>query len=261
MYKASESPYETLDVMSTGFPELDKILGGGIFFRKILQISGQWSVGKSTLAMQIVARAQSEKRPCLYSDCEMAWSNTYASALGVDVNSLDLSIEQYAEAYLDAIEKWATEHKNGVIVLDAVGGLLPREEQEKGSEGRTIGAQARLIASFCRRIVPIIATKNHALIMLNHQFTDISTGRLKASGGAKLEYSMSQWITLKRSYGKQAKRNGDGLKTVLYLEAECRKNKLSPTEGMKAELEMEPGKGFATEPIPPKRRGRPAKAI
>lgn len=263
MYKAIESPYDDLDVMSTGFPMLDTILGGGLYFRKLLQVSGIYSVGKSTLAMQIVGKAQKEKHPCLYADCEASWSNKYAESLGVDCKALDLSIEDFAEAYLDAIEEWAGNHKNGVIVLDAVGGLLPKEEMEKGSEGRTIGAQARLISSFCRRIVPIITKRNHALIMLNHQFTDITTGRLKSSGGEKLSYATSQWITLKRSFGKPAKRSGDGKKTLLTIECEIRKNKLAPTEGMKTELSIIPGEGFVTEPnIPaPKRRGRPKKEI
>lgn len=259
--KAIESPYEDLDIMSTGFPALDAILGGGLYFRKLLQVSGIYSVGKSTLAMQIVAKAQREKHPCLYADCEASWSNKYAEKLGVDCKVLDLSIEDFAEAYLDAIEEWASNHKNGVIVLDAVGGLLPKEEMEKGSEGRTIGAQARLISSFCRRIVPIIAKRNHALIMLNHQFTDITTGRLKSSGGEKLSYATSQWLTLKRSYGKPAKRSGDGKKTMLVLECEVRKNKLFASEGMKCELLLIPGLGFQKEEVSevPKRRGRPKK--
>ena len=261
--KAIESPYEKIEIMPTGFPALDTILGGGLHFRKIFQVSGIWSVGKSTLAMQIVARAQKEKHPCLYADCEIAWANSYAEILGVDVKALDLSIEDFAEAYLDSIEKWATGHKNGVIVLDAVGSLLPREEMEKGAEGRTIGGQARLVGAFCRRIVPILAKKNHALIVLNHQFTDIQSGRLKASGGEKLSYAISQWLTLKRSYGKPAKRTKDGKKTILFLEAEIRKNKLAATEGMKCELEMIPGQGFVSAPPTlfdaPKKRGSPPK--
>ena len=97
--KAIESPYEKIEIMPTGFPQLDTILGGGLHFRKIFQVSGIWSVGKSTLAMQIVARAQKEKHPCLYADCEIAWANSYAEILGVDIQALDLSIEDFAEAY------------------------------------------------------------------------------------------------------------------------------------------------------------------
>lgn len=260
--KASESDTDKYDVIKTGFEGLDTILGiGGIGTKKITEISGIWSVGKSTLALQVVASAQKDKRPCIYLDSEFSFSADYAKTLGVDCEQLDLVQEQFAEATLDALEEWATKHKNGVIVLDSIGALLPREEAEKGAEGRSIGLQARLIGSFTRRIVPILALRNHALIVLNHSFTDLQSGRLKTSGGAKLEYAKSVWLTLKRSYGKPSKRASNGHKTVLYIEAEVRKNKLAATEGMKTELEMTPGSGFATMflPLPPTKRGRPAK--
>lgn len=207
--------------------------------------------------MQIVASAQKDKRKCCWLDSEFSFSSSYASVLGVDCDKLELFQEQYAEETLDALEKWATDNKNGVLVLDSIGALLPTEEAEKGSAGRSIGLQARLIGSFTRRIVPILAMKNHALIVLNHSFTDLASGRLKTSGGAKLEYSKSVWITLKRSFGKPAKRTGDGKKTLLTIECEVRKNKLAPTEGMKTELSIIPGEGFVTEAPAPKKRGRP----
>lgn len=262
--RASESTTDRFDIIPTGFPALDSILGtSGIATKKITEISGIWSVGKSTLAMQIVASAQREKRKCCWLDSEFSFSSAYASVLGVDCDKLELFQEQYAEETLDALEKWATDNKNGVLVLDSIGALLPTEEAEKGSAGRSIGLQARLIGSFTRRIVPILAMKNHALIVLNHSFTDLTSGRLKTSGGAKLEFAKSVWLTLKRSYGKPAKRTGNGKKTILFLEAEIRKNKLAPTEGMKAELSMVPGEGFITEAnLPaPKKRGRPAKGV
>lgn len=259
--KASENSLDKFDIIQTPFPLLNEVLGGGIASKKILEISGQWSVGKSTLAMQILAQAQKEGKNTLWCDSEFSFSNEYATTLGVDCTKLELFQEQYAEATLDALEEWATKHKNGIIVLDSIGALLPKEEAEKGSEGRSIGLQARLIGSFTRRIVPILALKNHSLIVLNHSFTDLNSGRLKTSGGAKLEYAKSVWITLKRSYGKSAKRSSDGKKTILFIEVECRKNKLFPTEGIKVDMEMLPGSGFATEPviIVPKKRGRPAK--
>ena len=260
--KAVDSTSDKYDIVSTTFPPLDSILGtGGIASKKITEISGIWSVGKSTLALQIIASAQKDKRPCLYCDSEFSFSSTYATTLGVNCDELELEQNQYAEETLDALEAWATKNKNGLIVLDSIGALLPQEEAEKGSGGRSIGLQARLIGSFTRRIVPILSLKNHAFIVLNHSFTDLTSGRLKTSGGAKLEYAKSVWLTLKRSYGKPAKRSGDGKKTVLFLEAEVRKNKLAPTEGMKCELEMIPGQGFISAPptLFEKKRGRPKK--
>lgn len=257
--KAIESTCDKFDIISTSSASLDIALGiGGIPTKKFVEISGPWSVGKSTLAMQIVSQAQKEKRPCVYADAEFSFSVDYATSLGVDCEKLELLQESYAELLLDAVEKWATENKNGLIILDAVGSLLPREEAEKGNEGRSIGLQARLIGSFTRRIIPALNLNNHAFVVINHTFTDLSTGRLKTSGGEKLAYAKSIWINLRRTFGKQARKSSDGTKTVLYIEAEIKKNKISPTEGKKAEMVMIPGQGFVSEE-PEKKRGRPAK--
>jgi len=257
--KADSSPLKP-DIVETPFPLLNKIIGGGLPSKKIIEVSGQASVGKSTLALQLVAEYQRLKKPALWCDSELSFTTDYAKVMGVDCKELELIIQDtYAEALLDGLEEWATKHKNGIIVLDSIGNLLAREEAEKGAEGRSIGLQARMIGSFTRRISPILANKNHTLIVINHTFTDLNTGRLKTSGGMKLEYSKSIWLTLKRSFGKTPKRSADGLKTVIFIEVETRKNKVAPTEGMKADIELEQGKGFATQPLvfPPKRRGRP----
>ena len=260
--KASESTNDIYDIIPTTLTELNRILGiGGVASKNIFEISGIWSVGKSTLVLQIIGSAQKEGRRCFFLDSEFRFSPAYATTLGVNCEELDYVQEQYAEEALDALEEWASKNKNGLMVLDSIGQLLPREEAEKGSGSKSIGLQARLIGSFTRRIVPIISINNHALILVNHSFTDLTSGRLKTSGGAKLEYAKSVWLTLKRSYGKPAKRSGDGKKTVLFLEAEVRKNKLAPTEGMKCELEMIPGQGFISAPptLFEKKRGRPKK--
>lgn len=263
--KASENALDKIEIVATGFAGLDAALGvGGIPSKKITEISGRYSMGKSTLALQIVAQAQRQGKKCLWADSELSYSNVYAKELGVDSDSLELLQQtEFAEELLDGVEEWARKHKNGLIVLDSIGGLLPREEAEKGSGSRSIGLQARLIGSFTRRINPIITVKNHALIILNHEFTDVGTGRLKTSGGEKLAYAKSIWFTLKRTFGKQAKRSGSGLKTILFIEAEVRKNKVAATEGMKTELQMIPGKGFAVETalLPLKKTGRPPKIV
>lgn len=244
IYKASVSPYKKINWIPTGFQKLDSVLGGGIPQRKITEISGVFSVGKSTLAMQIVARAQGIGMPCLLADTEYSFSEDYATSLGVDVNTLDILTERFAESILDSIEEWAEKNKNALMVIDSIGGLLPRQEAEKSAEGKVIGGQAKLIATFCRKIVPILAINNNALIVCNHQFVDLMSGKLKTSGGAKLEYAKSIWLMLRAAN----KRIMKGEQQIgLIIEAEIRKNKLAPTQKQKAELTMIFGEGFSAE--------------
>ena len=245
MYKASESPFNTFAVIPTGLSKLDTILGtGGIPLRKITEISGKWSVGKSTLALMVVESAQHHGYKTLWVDTEYSFDEKYASSLGVNCDELDLIQEPYAEAFLDATEEWARTHKKGLIVLDSVGGLLPKEEAEKGAEGRVIGGQAKLIAAFVRRMVPTIAVQNHALLVLNHELIDIMSGNLKTSGGAKLEFHRSLWLSMRKA-GKRVMKGEDQIGEMIY--SEVKKNKLAGTVKQSCEITMIYGKGFSKE--------------
>lgn len=242
--KASESPYNKIDWLTTGFSNLDRILGGGIPSRKITEISGVFSVGKSTLALHVIGQAQKLGKKTLFCDSEFSFSDEYASSVGVNCDKVDLIQERFAESSLDMIEEWAETHKNSVIVLDSIGGLLPRQEAEKSAEGKVIGGQAKLIATFCRKMVPILAVNNIALIVLNHQFVDLMSGKLKTSGGAKLEYAKSIWLML-RSANKRIMKGEEQVGMV--IEAEIRKNKVASTVKQKTELTIIFGEGFSGE--------------
>lgn len=240
--KAADSPYVNTPVIKTGFSNLDKILGGGVPFRRITEISGLPSNGKSTLALHIVARAQQEGLDCLWADSELSYESGYSIALGVDQKKLDLSIERHAEELLDSIEEWAKSHKNGLIVLDSVGELAPREEQEKKSGERSIGLQARLMAQFVRKIKPYLMLNNLALVCLNHEHTDLMSGKIITSGGRKLEHGKSIWIRLKQKQGVVLKSGEKRVGKVIV--AECKKNKLASTEGQSCDLQLIFGSGF-----------------
>lgn len=242
---AADSPYGVTDIIPFGLPQLDKITGiGGAPHRRITEVSGPYSVGKTTLALSLVKDAQEQGVNCLWADIEFSWDNTYAELLGVNTKKLDLIQERYAESALDLIIEACEENKYGLVVLDAIGGLHSRQEAEKSTEGKTIGGQAKLVATFCRKIVPILAVNNIAMVVLNHSFKDLLTGRLMTSGGAKLEYHKSLHISLR----KASKRVMQGDRQVgEVIEAEIRKNKLAGTLKQSCELTMIYGQGFSKE--------------
>lgn len=241
---ASDSEYAHIDWIPTGLSKLDAILGGGIPTRRITEISGPFSVGKTTLALMVFARAQQEKYKTLWCDFEWSWEHDYPQSLGVDLKKTLLIQERFAETAIDDVEEWAEKNKNGLIVVDAIGAMLPRAEAEKGSEGKTIGGQAGLVAKFCRKVTPLLVQNNIAMIVLNHEFTDIMSGRVMTSGGKKLEHAKAIWLKL-RKVSKNVMQ-GDR-KVGEIIEAEVRKNKLAPTMRQTAELTLIFGQGFSAE--------------
>lgn len=255
--KASELDKKR-EYVKTGINSLDLLLGGGLELGCITELYAVSGVGKSTMALQIIAAAQKEKRPCLFSDTEYQFTPQYAASLGVDNDSLDLTRMRLAEDTFDAVEAWVKNNKGGVAVLDSIGGVLPREEAEKPSEGRTIGLQARLMGAFSRKIVGLLDENNCALVIVNHEVTNLNTGAIGSSGGAKLSYAKRYSIRFRPMFGKQGSRLADGSKRTKIIEGEVKKEKgMDTKEGMKAEFIFEAGRGFVNaEDVTVLRKGR-----
>lgn len=246
--KASEAKVWGEEKIVTGITSVDELLGGGVTLGCLTELFGTPAVGKSTLALQVIAAAQKEKRPCLFADTEFSFTPAFAESLGVDCKELDLTQFRLGEETFDAVIEWVSERKDGLVVLDSIGQILPREEAEKPAEGRTIGLQARLMGAFCRKVVGLLAENNVALIIVNHEVTNLDTGAVGSSGGAKLAFAKRFSIRLRPKFGAAPSRATDGSKRLKIIEAELRKEKGADThEGKKVELFYEKGCGFVNE--------------
>lgn len=235
---------ESVDAIRTG-TVVDRLSGiGGIPRGVITEVFGDESVGKTTLCLHIVAAAQQQGLRCLWADVEYAYDPKYAAHLGVDNSKLGIIRERFAETTLDTLEVEIEKGTWDLVILDSVGGVLPRAEAEKSAEERTIGSQAGLIAKFCRKIVPSISIHNVAFIAINHSFIDIMGGKLLTSGGKKLRYHKAFSVRLKPKYGGTALKQGERMigKKIVAVVA---KNKIGGTEGMELEATLIFGSGFS----------------
>lgn len=261
--KASELKVKDEHV-ATGIVSLDSLLGGGIELGCITEIFGERSAGKSTLALQIISATQKQGHSCFFADTEFQFTPAFADSLGVDCAKLDFAQFRLGEETFDAIEEWAEKNKQSVIVLDSMGGVLPKEEAEKTAEGKTIGLQSRLMAAHCRKMIGLLSKNRNAYVIINHQVMNLTTGRIGSSGGAKLEFHKRNSVRLTSMFGKAPKRAPDGSIKEKYIQAELRKEKGMDThEGRKVELTYIKGSGFSQEPITivVKKVGRPKKVL
>lgn len=232
-----------VEVIPTGL-FVDKLTGiGGIPKGVITEIFGDESIGKSSFCLQMIASAQKQGLNCLFADVEWSYDVRYAESLGVDNSTLGLIRERFAEETLDAIEEAIESGKWDLIVLDSVGGILPRAEAEKGAGEKTIGGQAGLIARFCRKVVPLLRMKNVALVVINHSFVDIMSGKIMTSGGKKLSYHKSLSIRFKQKFGVTIKQGDRKVGKVVV--GEVKKNKLAATEGLELDGQLIFGVGFS----------------
>lgn len=82
-----------VEAISTGSLALDLALGiGGLPKGRIVEIYGPESSGKTTLALHIVAEAQKRGGEVAFIDAEHALDPGYARALGVDIDSMLISL-------------------------------------------------------------------------------------------------------------------------------------------------------------------------
>lgn len=121
--------------LSLGIPELDKMLGGGIFEGDSLLIAGPSGTGKSALATQFIAEglrqgepaimALFEERPVGYTDRADSFGlnlKTSQQAGKLEVlylRPLDLSVDETMQAILDAIERTGAKR----LVIDSLVGF------------------------------------------------------------------------------------------------------------------------------------------
>src|SRR4029078_12583819 len=132
---------EKLEVATipTGALALDLALGvGGVPRGRIIEIYGQESSGKTSLAYHIVAEAQRQGGTAAFIDAEHAVHALYARNLGVDIDTLLVSQPDTGEEALEIMDALVRSGAVDVIVLDSVAALVP-----KGEAGGAIGRQER----------------------------------------------------------------------------------------------------------------------
>jgi recombination protein RecA len=232
-----------IEYIPSGIPSFDKVMGGGFARGKVTVVSGQPSVGKSTLVMSACAEAQKLGLAPLIYDVEYSYDKIYAESLGVDQEKMWVIREDYAEEGLDEVLAAIENGSYAIIVIDSMGALLPRADAEKSSGEKTIGSQASITARFMRKVVAALDKKKVALVLLTHEFTDIMSGKVMASGGAKMMYHASMHVRLKPKFNAIIKQ-GD-VKVGKVITMEVKKNKLGPTEAKEADAHFMYGEAFS----------------
>lgn len=232
-----------VDIIRTGL-FIDKLVGGGIPKKRMLEIVGEPGMGKSTLCLQIVAEAQKLGQKCLWADVEGTFTSQYARLLGVDMNMLDIQHEEHAEGHLNALIEFIEKETYDLIILDSIGTLTPRVEHEKEIGESVIGGQAKPVSQFARKAAIKLQSKNVALIAVNHQAIDIMKGKAVSRGGASWNYHKAVSIHLSKKFGVALK-SGENIIGYVVVAQVKEKNKMVGNVGTKIEAQYINNEGFS----------------
>src|SRR3970040_1175453 len=191
-----------IQVVSTGSLGLDLALGvGGLPRGRVCEIYGPESSGKTTLALSVIAQMQKLGGTAAFIDDEYAVDTQYAGKLGVDVDQLLISQPDNGEQALEIADMLVRSSSVDVVVIDSVGGLVPKAEIGGDVGEPQMGLQARLMSQALRKLTANIKRSNTLVIFINQIRMKIGVlfgNPETTSGGNALKFYASVRIDIRR---------------------------------------------------------------
>ncbi|MDO8601345.1 MAG: recombinase RecA [bacterium] len=192
-----------VDVIPTGSISIDLALGvGGVPRGRVVEIYGNESAGKTTLALHILAEAQKKGGVGAFVDAEHALDPDYAKRIGVNIDDLLISQPDSGEQALQIVEALVKSGGVDVIVVDSVAALVPQAEINGEVGEFQIGLQARLMSQALRKLSGLISKTKTVVIFLNQirMKIGIMFGNPETTpGGLALKFYASVRIELRRT--------------------------------------------------------------
>jgi len=174
--------------LSFGHDCLDKLTGGGIPESTYTTIWGGKGCAKSTIVLDLIAKAQKNGKQCIYINGERSYDPIWAKKRGVDVDNLVIVEVETLEKGLDTIIKLCREKVADLIVFDSIHGLAPKgelyegkAEKEKSVDQDTMALRARKMTQFFEMATAFVAEAKCAVLL-------IAQSRMDLSGFIKLEH-------------------------------------------------------------------------
>jgi recombination protein RecA len=189
-------------VISTGAFSLDLALGvGGLPRGRVVEIYGQESSGKTTLALHVIASAQKGGGLAAFVDAEHAMDPNYARRIGVNLDDLLVSQPNSGEEALTITEQLVKSGALDVVVIDSVAALTPQAEIDGNMGDSHMGLQARLMSQAMRKLTSAIAQTKTLCIFTNQvrEKIGIMFGNPETTpGGKALKFYASVRLNVQR---------------------------------------------------------------
>lgn len=192
-----------VEATPTGCFSLDHVFGcGGMPKGRVLEVFGEESSGKSTLALYIASQVQKAGGIVAFIDAEFSFTRKYAEDLGIKCDDLILSQPSSGEDAFDIIDKLAKTGEVDLIIVDSVAALTPEAEIEGEIGDANIALQARLLSKGLRVLTSTLGKTNTTILFINQMRSNVQSygygPKKTTTGGKALKFYSSVRLEVKK---------------------------------------------------------------
>lgn len=174
--------------MALGLSSLDRALNGGFAFDRITLLVGEFSAGKTLLAMMAIKSAQKLGLPCVFVDVEKTWTEEWAEQLGIRASDVLVARPRTGEKAFD-VALGFVKRRVPVLVMDSLAAMRADAElasdEDEMFEKQFIGTSAKLIG---RGLSSMMAENQGTMIICINQIREkpgITYGNPETMPGGK----------------------------------------------------------------------------
>jgi DNA repair protein RadA/Sms len=149
--------------MATGFPGVDRVLGGGLVRESVVLLAGEPGIGKSTLVLHLVSRLSASGSPCLLVSGEESHAQVAARARRLELPADELRFAPGRE--LESVLDLARADRPALLAVDSIQTL--RTEGATGMPGGP--QQVRVCAD---ALVGLAKAQGIAVLLTGHVTKD-----------------------------------------------------------------------------------------
>jgi recombination protein RecA len=217
--------------------------------RGIVELLGGEAVGKTTLALTILAESQRTRKlkeikspngsvyNAVYLDFEHSYDAVYAASLGVDTKKMLVLNMVYAQDQFKMLEL-LLDAGIQFVIIDSISVIIPKSEEEKDvTDNVKMADEATVIGRAMKRANALAAASDSLILVINQyraNTSQMARTDKKAYGAWLLRYLKKVTIELTRVERQD---------TRMVIEAFVSKNKMGAI-GKKIRYEIEHGKGI-----------------